>query len=379
MKCSYCGTPVEEGRLFCLNCGEEIEWVPEYNAIGSYRPNSVTAELEPLTSEEEEKQRLEQPTEGGKKKRSPLRIGGILFIICICGLLGCKYYIDQKNYNSFSYQSNMAETEYSNREYDLAYEYIERALSLEPDREDAMLLKANILLAQENTQEALELLQSVVERFPDHQTAYGQMIRIYEADGETDKIKELLSTVKDESVLEKYKGYITEKPVISLPSGDYDEIPKVELYSPDDADYEIYYTTNGAMPTKDSKRYFNSITLEEGTTHLKAIAISEKGITSEMAQATYKVTLLPPEPPRISPASGTFTPEMETKIYIVVPDDCTAYYAYDEEPTIESTKYMDPIDMPEGHHIFYAILVDENGKQSEASSAEFTLTPNENS
>ena len=35
MKCSNCGEPIEEGRLFCLHCGTEVQWVPDYDSFGN--------------------------------------------------------------------------------------------------------------------------------------------------------------------------------------------------------------------------------------------------------------------------------------------------------------------------------------------------------
>ena len=35
MKCSNCGEPIEEGRLFCLHCGQEVQWVPDYDSFGN--------------------------------------------------------------------------------------------------------------------------------------------------------------------------------------------------------------------------------------------------------------------------------------------------------------------------------------------------------
>ena len=54
MKCSNCGKPVEEGRLFCMNCGQEIQWVPDYDSFGNYMEqerikhlvNKIRAKLE---------------------------------------------------------------------------------------------------------------------------------------------------------------------------------------------------------------------------------------------------------------------------------------------------------------------------------------------
>ena len=65
---------------------------------------------------------------------------------------------------------------------------------------------------------------------------------------------------------------------------------------------------------------------------------------------------------------------MDTSIYVIVPEGCTAYYAFDERPTVNSTEYTGPVSMKAGTHIFYAIIQDENGKVSAAASATYTLT-----
>ena len=55
MKCSNCGEPVEEGRLFCLNCGQEIQWVPDYDSFGTFMEQQ-----ERLKKEKEEAERREK-------------------------------------------------------------------------------------------------------------------------------------------------------------------------------------------------------------------------------------------------------------------------------------------------------------------------------
>lgn len=380
MKCSYCGAPIEKGRLFCLNCGEEIHWVPEYNAISSYRSqtaNSTPAKTEPNVSVKAEPTtdtETSHSLQKNKRKKSPLMIGCILMILCLGILLGVKYYMDQKNYNSFDYQINMAETEYSNQQYETAYEFVERAILLNSQSADAVMLKAQILIGMEKPNEAIAVLLDLIEKESDNITAYGQLIRIYENQHAPEKIKELLDVCQSETVLAKFVSYIAKKPVLSLPSGNYDDLVEVELYSSNGENSEIYYTTDGSEPDENSNRYITGIQLKEGTTQIKTVAINEKSITSDLTEGTYHVTLQSPEPPKISPTSGEFTKEMDTQIYVIVPNGCTAYYDFDTKPTKESKQYTGPIEMPEGEHTFYAILINEHGKMSNFGSTTYNLT-----
>ncbi len=77
MRCSYCGAPVEKGRVFCLNCGEEIQWVPEYHAIGSYRSNEQVSQqraskemtyprMQPVQKEPEKKPEKRKKEKNGR-------------------------------------------------------------------------------------------------------------------------------------------------------------------------------------------------------------------------------------------------------------------------------------------------------------------------
>ena len=122
--------------------------------------------------------------------------------------------------------------------------------------------------------------------------------------------------------------------------------------------------------------YTESISLNDGTTTVKAIVINAKGIASDIVTNRYNITLTPPDSPRISPSSGKFTTDMDTRIYIIVPDGCKAYYAFDKKPTIGDEAYDlgQPVEMKMGTHTFYAILVDENGKVSYPGSAIYTLS-----
>ena len=384
MKCSNCGEPIEEGRLFCSKCGHEVQWVPDYDSFGNYMElERMKQEQDRLKKEHAEaeaaRKRAAIAAENRRKKKKKKII--ITASVCACLVAGIgiavlmKVRTEQRNYNDFGYQMQMAETSFSNHKYEEGYDFVERAITLDSTDVDAQLLKAQILVKLEKTEDAIDTLKRVLKNNPDNAAVYGQLIKLYYSQEMTDEIKELLDQCENDEIREKYSSYISNPPVFSLPGGEYTEQKKLQLYSKVD-NGSIYYTTDGSEPTKESTLYTDSITIDSGTTVVKAIVINSKGIASDVVTNQYTVTFMAPDPPKISPSSGKFTTDMDTKIYIIVPDGCKAYYAFDRKPTIADELYdeSEPVEMQKGTHTFYAILVNEHGKVSSPGSATYILT-----
>jgi len=380
MKCTYCNSPVEKGRIFCLKCGEEIVWVGEYNAIGSYRSQSQQAVREAarrVVENEDRQQALKEMEKIKNKKKKSKRMSWIItiIIVLIIGvgvLLGTQYYLAQRNYNRADYQLNAAMRKYNQQAYEQARRHIDRAVELAPDDGVAVMLKANILQRQGQSIEALYTLLALIEKQPDNYLAYEKVIEIYESEQRLDDIKILLDKSNERDILEQYSEYIAEQPAINIPGGQYHEAIKVEIYSTN-KDGAVYYTTDGSEPTVESTPYTELIELPKGTTALKIIATNAKGITSNIVEAIYTINYLPPSPPEILPSSGEYTTTMNMKININIPNGHTAYYAFDDIPTLASNQYTQPLDMLEGKHTIYVIVVNEEGEQSDVGSAQYNL------
>lgn len=370
MKCTKCGAKLEEGTLFCPKCGKEVQWVPEYNTLETLIKQRELKEQEKRKKElelQKEQERLQRKAElerKKKKKRRIILVGSLTAVVAAAGL-GI-FFVYQSQHNSFDFQMAQAETKFSNKDYESALKYIERALSLNPKSAEANVLEAKIYLKEDNESAALSILLSVVEEYPDSVNAYGELLRLYEKKEEFDKIAELMSNASD-TMKEKYKAYVSEKPLPSNVGGTYSTDITVEFQNLPEGT-EVFYTLNGKTPDKQSKKYEEAITLEEeGTVTLKYIAYNKKGIPSKVGEETYTLKFEAPEKPQISPNSDKY--DYAADIIVTAQEGCDIYYTFDEEPTTDSQKYTGPIAMPEGEHTFSAIAVDKRGKVSPVSSA----------
>lgn len=370
MKCTKCGAKLEEGTLFCPKCGKEVQWVPEYNTLETLIKQRELKELEKRKKElelQKEQERLQRKAELERKKKKKRRIilaGSLTAVVAAAGL--GMFFVYQSQHNSFDFQMAQAETKFSNKDYESALKYIERALSLNPKSAEANVLEAKIYLKEDNESAALSILLSVVEEHPDSVNAYGELLRLYEKNEEFDKIAELMSNASD-TMKEKYKAYVSEKPLPSNVGGTYSIDITVEFQNLPEGT-EVFYTLNGKTPDRHSKKYEEAIALEEEeTVTLKYIAYNQKGIPSEVGEETYTLTFKAPDKPQVSPSSDKY--DYAAEIIVTAAEDCEIYYAFDEEPTVDSQKYTGPITMPEGEHTFSAIAVDKRGKVSPVSSA----------
>ena len=372
-KCSQCGAPLPEGELFCPECGQEVQLVPDYETMGSR-----LMEQQRLQQEEEKRQKEAErrAAEDALRKKKKTRRSIIILIAALAAavivLFAVKAANELKNNNSFEYQLKKAETSYSNSDYDSALEYVTRALALDGSNLDARMLLAQIYDKTGDSERAAEEFLKIIKDNPDYDPAYGQLIKVYEELKQPEKIKELLDGCAYEEIREKYKSYLCEAPAFSLEAGLYDELQSLEITA--EAGTTIYYTTDGTAPDISGNQYLSAIKLEEGKTTVRAVAVNEYGIASEEAKAEYTINLKIPSAPKISPSDGTYTSKIVPKITVTVPEGYKAYYAFDERPTKASTLYTDPVEMLEGAHIFYAILVNEAGTASRAASATYVFT-----
>lgn len=161
------------------------------------------------------------------------------------------------------------------------------------------------------------------------------------------------------------------KPQFSIPAGEYSYYVDVKLSAEQEG--TIYYTLDGSVPDENSYEYKLPISLQEGRTVIRAFFIDVDGNASDIASAVYHVEFGAPDKPTIIPESGEYVGEQY--IRILVPDGCMAYYTLDgSQPSASSDIYTGEFLMPEGTTTVKAILVDENGAESETGSVIYQCT-----
>lgn len=389
--CSRCGAQFPDDELICPVCGQEVQLVPDYVTMESHMQ-----EDELRKQEEEEKRREEEEREAAiEARKKEIRRNVILFsVLAAVAVVAIIIFVSlaraNKNTNSYDYQYEHAQECYSDGQYDDALTYVQQALTLKPDSEDALYLEAQIYVGLENTDEAEAILASIISNDGDYTAAWELLIQLYEKAGDTNAIEKLLEGCKNDDILSKYAKYLVKTPVIDPDGGDYsDEFPEITIST--EGTGTIYYTLDGTDPTTDSTKYTGPFKLGEGTTLVRAAAIADSGVSSDIAEATFNVTLEVPDAPVITPKSGTYTHVVggdspsssssssssseddsdESEITVDVPNGYTCYYSFDSKPTENSLKYTKPVKMREGEHVFYAVLQSKSGKLGKVASATY--------
>lgn len=362
MKCSKCGTEVESGYLFCPKCLEEVPWVPEYNTLETLQTKKDLSKKKRIQSV---KKQLAKEYADKRKRRIVITVLVVVLLLGAFGAIEAYMYI--RNNNSYGYQYSKAEEKLAAGIYDEALEYVDRAITLENNHEEAYVLMAQILYEQNDSNGALKVMETALEKFPDSVTIYKEMISIYSYEDHPRKIKKLLDGAGND-VRTSLAEYITPDPEVDINTGTYTHELSVSI---EGEECEFYYTLDGTKPSKKASRYDGAISIGEGSTELKVIAYNHMDIPSDIIYRKYTVVIEAPDPPKISPEETFF--DIDTAISIEIPEGTTCYYAFDQFPDTNSTVYKKPVNMPEGTHTLYAFLLSANGKESQMASRTYTL------
>lgn len=388
MKCPRCGNEIQEGKLLCGVCGEEVKMVPDFDLEVETQMMETLSDIVKNfifeDSVEEQIDESEQYTETGwqevfpekriirrfsKKRLSILLVCGMLFVCLMSYIVTQVVQFSIKN--SFTYQFDRATECAANNQYDEAVAYLERALALEPEQLEARFLLAKYYYKTGQIQSAILDLHEMLKLGSNkNQEIYELLISIYEQQGEYKKIGELLRTCELDGIVDAYIEYAALVPEFNIQEGVYDETLCITIES--NTQGFIYYTLDGTTPTRNSMVYENPIVLESGDYTVKAFFVNMYGVESEYVTKTYYINLSLPDAPDIALESGIYT---EPRLIEIFHDkDTKVFYTLDGSvPTKESLRYTEPIEMPYGTSNFSIVAINEAGLSSEVIRRTYQL------
>ena len=132
-----------------------------------------------------------------------------------------------------------------------------------------------------------------------------------------------------------YTITVEPKPVVAAPTftpaaGYYNSVQNVTIAC-ETAGADIYYTTDGTVPTAESTKYIEAIPVGENMT-IKAIAVKEGYTSSEVVEAEYVIDLpVQIAAPTFMPGSGHYTEAKEVAIACATPGALISYKIGDGE------------------------------------------------
>ncbi len=390
MKCPKCGNELEEGKLLCEKCGEEIKIVPDFDIeLETKLSESINSMLEEITEKEQDNNNKEIYIEEDdikyefrdyfpaktitfdkKNKKVIIIVVSLVFImLSIISIM----VINHINKNSYSYQYNKAIEYASEDNYSKAIIYLERALAINSEDLNASVLLAKYYNKSNQTQSAISVLKEVLEASKDvrcRDEAYDLLLIILEEQQNYIEMGQILKECNIPRIVSKYNKYAVLEPVFNKQGGVYDEIISITLNG--NTQGIVYYTLDGSSPTKNSMVYETPILLETGEYIIKAMFVNMYGAESNIVTQSFYISLSSPEEPVINYDSGVYA---EPLLIEAFHDYGTKiYYTMDGSvPDKNSTRYTTPLEMPYGISNFSFVAINDKGLSSDVVNRTYQL------
>ncbi|MXP75966.1 tetratricopeptide repeat protein [Lachnospiraceae bacterium WCA-9-b2] len=315
-------------------------------------------------SERDRKRRQAERKKAKRRKRTGCLL--VLFLI-IAAIAGGMVYLYMNSYQGIVSRGNKA---LKAGELNQAIAYFERGIRKDEAKKDAYVGLSKVYIAKKDLDWAESIFSEAIKKQPKNANIYQAYVEFYMDTEQKEKIPLLLEDV-DGDVAERLAGYIVASPQFSLDDDEvYEDVQELSLTT--EEGYKIYYTDDGTEATIRSKEYTEPIQLGEGVNEISALAVDDKGVPGLPVKKTYTVELPIVDAPAVSPSTGQYSSAVQ--IEIKVPEGYTAYYTTSgEEPSTASSKYIGPIDMPEGETLFKAILVNGKGRSSGVTTRNYVL------
>lgn len=397
MKCPHCGGDMRQDQIFCEKCGKERLLVPVFEPEIEERVaesmSTIVQELAPdehaddkIKEEQKEQSNTdkEQEKDNGKQHKGiapdvprhgfshlVFFVLGIILLIGVISTFSIYFYVYTEN--SYEYQYAKALTAFEEGRFEDALVLSDRCLELDETSIEVRMLRIRIYQEQGETDKVLERCLSMLNMDPENQEVYEILISIYIEREEYLKLSRLLSDCPVQAVVEKYGDYRAEPPEFSEEERTYYNPLSLKLLAGGTG--TVYYTLDGSEPSKYSDRYTAPIKLNSGIYHISAVYVNNYGISSQVVTKTYRIESGIELTPEISADSGSY--DIPCVIKVNVSDEgYMVYYTTDgQDPTMDSNIYSAPFPMPLGHSEFRFMMVDEEGNESDVVKRVYDCNP----
>ncbi len=273
--------------------------------------------------------------------------------------------LNNKNKNSYQYNYDKGMSSYQNKDYDNAIKYLAKASKLSEGKKNVDLKYTlyQCYAATDNTDMSIEVLKDILSFDENNEKAIKALASIYNTKKDGTSLNKLIKDYKDKQGYKYLTDYVVETPKPSVEAGSYDDVIKLQFT--ENSSSTIYYTTDKTEPDKKSTHYTGTaIEIQSGTTIIKAIAINDIGVCSEVVALEYTVDFKKPSAPTVSPVSGTYE-EGQTVTIDNIPVGSTAYYTLDgSTPTKNSEEYSEPFTIPTGNNVISVVIIDSHNQSS---------------
>lgn len=380
MVCTKCGAELKDTDLFCLNCGREVQIVPDYNPVEEIViQNLAEAQQSQITLEDTKEIKTTHNVKISKKKKQKILKERTLkfylryvymFLILIIAIIITMLTRQNIHNNSFVYQYEKAQEFIGMGDYEKAYEYLDKAITLNGTDINVRLLMAEVDKQRNNIDGAILMLKETLDMDSNNVDAAKQLLKLYSDYDYIQELQAYLTQIEGTALATSLGEFYLNRPKFSIEEGAYDKYISVEITSQENS--EIYYTVDGTKPTTSAIKYSGQIRLRGGSTIVRAVAVNKLGDLSIETIKEYTVHSTVPDNPVIKPASGQYTAPIP--IHITVPANCKVYYTWDgSEPTDKSMLYTKSLDMPIGKHVLSVAAIDNNGIISNTIQSNYDL------
>lgn len=355
----------DTSRVKEYNKVRESEPVTEYN-MAEQQDKCSDAHMDNGNNEKDDsvQEKAKKPMDAKKKKMIIAVSCVVAALVVIIGIV-VGVVLNNKNKNSYQYNYDKGMSSYQNKDYDDAIRYLTKASKLSDGRKNVDLKYTlyQCYAATDNTDMSTEVLKDILSFDENNEKALKALASIYNTKKDGTSLNKLIKDYKNKDGYRYLEDYIVETPKPSVEAGSYDDVIKLQFT--ENSSSTIYYTTDKTEPDKKSKRYTGTaIEIQSGTTTIKAIAISDIGVCSDVVELEYTVDFKKPSAPTVGPASGTYE-EGQTVTIDNIPVGSTAYYTLDgSTPTKNSEEYSEPFTIPTGNNVISVVIIDSHNQSS---------------